>query len=93
MNISERLKQLRENKGITQEKISSDLNINRATYAHYETGRRQPDLDTVKLFAEYHNCSIDYLLGKTDIRNPYDEFLSQAKGQYGYRGKNRLKNC
>jgi transcriptional regulator with XRE-family HTH domain len=93
MNISERLKQLRENKGITQEKISSDLNINRATYAHYETGRRQPDLDTVKLLAEYHNCSIDYLLGKTDIRNPYDEFLSQAKGQYGYRGKNRLKNC
>lgn len=66
MTISKQLRLLRESKGITQERISEDLSINRATYAHYETGRRQPDLETIKLLAKYHNCSTDFLLGYSD---------------------------
>lgn len=71
MNISSNLKKLRTEKGLTQEELSKILNINRATYAHYETGRREPDAQTLKLFAEYFNVSLDYLMGLTDIRNPY----------------------
>lgn len=71
MNISFNLKTLRSEKGLTQEELSKILNINRATYAHYETGRREPDAQTLKSFAEYFNVSLDYLMGLTDIRNPY----------------------
>ncbi|AOY76783.1 helix-turn-helix domain-containing protein [Clostridium formicaceticum] len=70
MKLPNILKELRAARGLTQDDLSSDLNINRATYAHYETGRRQPDTDTLQLLADYFNVSVDYLLGRSDIRNP-----------------------
>ena len=36
----------------------------------YEKGSREPDIDTIKKIAEYFNVSTDYLLCKSDIRNP-----------------------
>lgn len=44
---------------MTQQRISA-----------YEKGKREPDIETLKQFAEFFNCSIDYLLGKSDIRKP-----------------------
>lgn len=71
MDIAINLKKLRTEKGLTQDEISKDLGINRATYAHYETGRREPDAQTLKLLAKYFDVSLDYLVGIADIRNPY----------------------
>lgn len=68
MDISHNLKKLRLEKGLTQIELSKNLNINRATYAHYETGRREPDIETLKLLADYFNVSVDYLLGNSDIK-------------------------
>ncbi len=65
------LKKLRAEKGLTQEDISNELKINRATYAHYETGRRQPDTGTLEMLAEYFNVSVDYLLGRTLKKSLY----------------------
>ncbi|OAA90911.1 helix-turn-helix domain-containing protein [Clostridium ljungdahlii] len=71
MDISHNLKKLRSEKGLTQIELSKNLNINRATYAHYETGRREPDIETLKLFSDYFNVSVNYLMGLTNIRNPF----------------------
>ncbi len=76
MMLSERLKELRTKSGLTQEALSKSLNINRATYAHYETGRREPDNEIMQLLATFFNVSVDYLLGRTDIRN-FDKLKDQ----------------
>ena len=44
---------------MTQQRISA-----------YEKGKREPDIETLKEFADYFNCTIDYITGKSDIRNP-----------------------
>ena len=62
MSLPENLKKMRDYKGLTQEEVSKDLNMNRATYAHYETGRREPDVSTLKLLADYFNVTTDELL-------------------------------
>lgn len=68
MDIAHNLKNLRLERGLTQIELSKNLNINRATYAHYETGRREPDIETLKLLADYFNVSVDYLLGNSDYK-------------------------
>lgn len=66
MKFNQRLKELRNSKRITQEKIAQALNIKRSTYAKYETGENQPDHETLQLLADFFNVSTDYLLGRSD---------------------------
>ncbi len=61
-----RLKELRQKRGISQIKLSMDLNMNQNTISRYETGERQADYKTLIKLADYFNVSIDYLLERTD---------------------------
>jgi len=72
---------------MSQAELAEKLGVSQQTISKYERGTREPDNETLVKLAEIFNCSIDYLLGKTDIRNPYDEFLTQAKEKYGSRGQ------
>lgn len=65
-----RLKFLREEKGIFQKDIANYLNCSIAIISMYEKGQRVMDVNIAQKLSEYFNVSIDYLLGKTDIRNP-----------------------
>lgn len=65
-----RLKLLREEKKITQSDIARILNITVAAYSYYENGKREMSPSTIIKLAEYFEVSTDYLLGKSDIRNP-----------------------
>jgi transcriptional regulator with XRE-family HTH domain len=58
-----RLKDLRMKKDKTQEDTAKELNIGRVTYCRYETGEREPDLETLQKIAQYFNVTTDYLLG------------------------------
>lgn len=49
--------------------MAKEMNMTQQRISAYEKGKREPDIETLKQFAEYFNCSIDYLLGKTDVRN------------------------
>lgn len=60
--LAETLRELRIHKGLTQEALSEKLNIGRQTYSHYETGKRQPDLDTLCRIAGYYRISLDRLI-------------------------------
>lgn len=59
---------LRKEKGLTQQQVADILGIKRSSYAQYETGNRQPDYSILQALADYYDCTVDYLLGRTDDR-------------------------
>lgn len=61
-----RLKELRQERKISQLKLAFDLNMNQNTISRYENLERQADYDTLIRFADYFGVSVDYLLGRTD---------------------------
>lgn len=65
--LESRLIYLRKKKGRTQEEIAKILGITRPAYTAYETGKRNPDYETLEKIANYYEVSVDYLLGRTDI--------------------------
>lgn len=67
----ERIRQLREDKDLTQTYMANLLNINQRTYSRYETGEHAVPLDALCKLAEFHHVSTDYLLNRTDIKQPY----------------------
>ena len=65
-----RLKFLRTEKGENLERIAKYLGVSIQTISNYENGKREMTPDTIIKLAEYFNVSTDYLLGKSNIRNP-----------------------
>ncbi|MEI4438933.1 helix-turn-helix domain-containing protein [Streptococcus anginosus] len=66
MIFPERLKQLRQKKGLTQQEIANLVHVNRVTYTNWEKGNREPNFEKLFLLAEYLETTTDYLLGKSD---------------------------
>lgn len=60
--FAEKLKTLRKQKGLTQTKFAKDFNIATGTIGMWETGKRQPDYNTLVKIAKYFDVSINYLL-------------------------------
>ncbi|MBZ9633022.1 MULTISPECIES: helix-turn-helix domain-containing protein [Clostridium] len=69
MVFGKRLKELRNEHKLTQQEFSNTLHINRSTIAGYESENKQPDYDTLQKFADFFNVSVDYILGRVDIRS------------------------
>ncbi|MFP8918983.1 helix-turn-helix domain-containing protein [uncultured Megasphaera sp.] len=63
------LKNLREEKRMTQAELSKDLEISPSAIGMYEQGRRVPDVSTLKKISAYFNVSIDYLLGNSTSKD------------------------
>ena len=66
MIFPQRLKELRQKKGLTQQEIADLLHVNRVTYTNWEKGNREPNFEKLFLLAEYLETTTDYLLGKSD---------------------------
>lgn len=64
-----RLKELRIEKGLLQADIAKIINKSERTVGFYETGERDMGTETLSILSDFFNVSIDYILGKTDIRN------------------------
>lgn len=65
-----RLKELRTEKELLQSDIAKVINKSERTVGFYETGERDMNTETLATLANFFDCSIDYLLGKSNIRNP-----------------------
>ena len=61
-----RLKELRKSKGITQSSLQMQTGIEQALISKFESGERIPPTETLILFADFYNVSIDYILCRTD---------------------------
>ena len=73
--FAERLKTERKNNNITQTQLAEKLYLDRSSISKYESGKQIPETPTLEKLADFFDVSIDYLLGKTDIRN-YDDTSS-----------------
>ena len=67
--FSNRLRQLRENRGLTQEELAKKLNLTQSTIAYYKNGRKMPTLENAILLANIFDTSLDYLFGSYN-KNP-----------------------
>lgn len=68
MTIGELLRQLRQSNGLTQEELAKNLGIGQATVACYENGLREPHIVNLIAYADYFDCTVDFLIGRTDDR-------------------------
>ena len=66
--FTERLKQLREERGVSQAAVSKVLGVSRYSIYAYEKGKSAPTLDGLVILADYFDVTLDYLLGRSDIR-------------------------
>lgn len=69
--IGKKITKLRNKQGLTQQAVAEGIGVSRATYAHYEINRREPDNETLCKIAVFFDVSADYLLGLTDLPKPY----------------------
>lgn len=72
-----RLKELRKEYKMTQEELAGKLGLVRTAIANYETGRTSPDSETLSLIANIFNTTTDYLLGRTDIKQPIENIIKE----------------
>lgn len=79
--LGKRLKELRESKGITQQELANIMNLSQQTIGHYEVGRAKPDADTLNRFANFYRTSVDYILGRTNIKEPIETIAAHHDGE------------
>lgn len=66
-----KIRDLREDNDLYQRHIAEYLNCTQQTYSRYETGELEPSLSVMEKLADYYNTSVDFLMGLTDVREPY----------------------
>ena len=64
--FGEIIRVLRIKHGYSQQRLANRIGIGRSAIANYESGLREPDLDTVEAFADFFDVSVDDLMGRTD---------------------------
>ena len=67
----DRIRALREDNDLTQKEIAAILNMSQTGYSKYETGENDVPTKILIDLAKYYDTSIDYLLGITDVKEPY----------------------
>lgn len=69
----ERIRNLREDKDLSQTQIAKMLGMSQTGYSKYETGENDIPTNTLIKLAKFYNTSIDYLLGQTNLKERYPE--------------------
>lgn len=76
MQWYETLKALREDSGESMSKAAESIGIPKGTYASYEYGKREPNIEMISKIAEHFGVTTDYLLGRPDAKEPPDPIAS-----------------
>lgn len=71
MGMFERIRNLREDKDLSQKVLAEYLQIHQTTYSDYERGNLKIPPDVLIKLAKFYSVSVDYLLGLTDETQPY----------------------
>lgn len=69
--IYERIRNLREDNDLTQKALGKILNVSQRAYSNYENGDRGIPVEILSQLADYYGTSIDYLVGRTNVKQPY----------------------
>ncbi len=76
-----KLKELREQKGLSQYEIAPLFGLKQATYANYEIGKTQPTIETLCTIADYFGVSLDYLCDHKTVGSTDVGYLSEQQRQ------------
>ncbi len=68
-----RIRNLREDKDLTQKSLSEFLNISQVAYSYYELNKRSIPIELLSKLADFYNTSVDYLIYRTDEIRPYSK--------------------
>ena len=71
MKYNERIREIREDNSLTQQKIADLLHIGQRTYADYESGKTRIPVDNLIKLARFYNVSMDYISGVSDLKTEY----------------------
>ena len=66
----QRIQDLRIDSDLSQKKTGESLHISQRSYSHYETGSRNIPIEMLIRLADYYDTTIDYLVGRTDNKEP-----------------------
>ena len=75
--FSKSLKSLREEHHLSQRQLADALGVTYSTIGMYESGQREPNYETLEIIADFSNVDMNYLLGKSIIKNSYASELSE----------------
>lgn len=71
MKYYERIRAIREDSDLTQQKIADILHIGQRTYSDYESGKTRIPVENLLILAKFYNVSMDYISGASDIKKEY----------------------
>lgn len=71
MKYNERIREIREDKALTQQKVADLLSVGQRTYADYESGKTRIPVDNLLILAKFYNVSMDYITGASNIQTEY----------------------
>ena len=71
MKYNERIREIREDNSLTQQKIADLLHIGQRTYADYENGKTKIPIDSLLILARFYNVSMDYISGASNTKSRY----------------------
>lgn len=69
--IYKRIKDLREDADLTQNDVGKAINISQRAYSYYENGQRLIPPTVLCSLADLYGVSVDYILGRTNVKEPY----------------------
>ena len=73
MRYNERIRDIREDNYLTQQRIADLLHVGPRTYADYESGKTRIPVDSLMILARFYNVSMDYISGASNIKTPYPQ--------------------
>lgn len=68
--LGKTIRELRESLKISQKELAERIGISNVVLSRYELDDRKPDYDTLEKIADFFNVTTDYLIGRSDIKNP-----------------------
>ncbi len=71
MRYNERIREIRENHSLTQQKVADLLHLGQRTYADHESGKTRIPIDNLLILARFYNVSMDYITGASNIKAEY----------------------
>lgn len=95
--FGQRLRELRKQRGISQNELSKHIGVSKSSVNMYERGEREPGFETLEAIADFFNVNMDYLLGRNPIDKVVDNFdptkLSKSAGLWLSNLLVALANC
>lgn len=67
----QRIRDLREDRDLTQQELAELLHCSQVCYSHYENGKRELPPWVLEALADFYGVSVDYLMGRTNVKTPY----------------------